>query len=301
MDTEALRTFLAVQRLRSFTAAAQELHLSQPAVSRRIQGLEEELGVPLLERLGRQVSPTGAGRTLVAEAERVLGDCARLTEAVRAHARPGHDIVRLGASTTPGLYVLPRVIAALEADGVRCSFGIANSDDITRGVRANELDLGVIGGEAPDPHLRATVVFTDRITCFAGPDHPITRQPTLSPAVLRAQVWIVREPGSATRRLVEQWMARGGWQPERTVEVQGPEAARRLVEAGMGVAAGSMLGVQRAVEEGRLALVPVPGLDLRRPLCIVHHTDKFLSPSVALVLERLLGACRSMRTDIPSM
>ena len=139
MDTDHLQTFLTVARLRSFTRAAAELHLSQPAVSRRIQVLEEQLGERLFERLGRSIHPTAAGLTLVEQARGVLGSLDRLTEALRAHADPEQATLRLGASTTPGLYLLPRVVEELGRDhpGLRCTFVIDNSAAILQRVLAN--------------------------------------------------------------------------------------------------------------------------------------------------------------------
>jgi len=300
LDTEHLHTFLTVERRGSFTAAATELHLSQPAVSRRMQQLEEELGERLFERLGRNIHLTPAGRTLVGQARLLLGDRNRLLEAVRAHADPDRGVVRLGASTTPGLYLLPPVLDALQRDlpGLHCLYSIDNSEVIKRRVLANELDLGVIGGPVTEGPLVAESIVDDAIVCFARPDHPLASCSEVKAADLLAATWILREPGSATRALFEGWLRHVGGRLKHKVEIRDPEAAKLLVDAGLGLAWGSLLGLGRDLERGRFVALSIPDFTPTRTLSVVHHADKFISPVIGQVLERI-AAVGSSGCELP--
>src|SRR5438034_10890783 len=110
MTLDHLRSFLAVQKHLGYTRAGKELFLSQPAVSRHVQALEDQLGVTLFEQIGKRLSLTDAGRTLAKEAERLLGDLERVSETVKAHSGADRGTLRLGASTTPGFYLLPALL-----------------------------------------------------------------------------------------------------------------------------------------------------------------------------------------------
>jgi DNA-binding transcriptional LysR family regulator len=219
-----------VARRLNFSRAAEELHLSQPAVSRHIRVLEAELGVLLFQRLGSQVELTDAGRIVADYAQRV----SLLTEEVRrvlgelAGLQRGY--LRLGASTMPGLYVLLAVLARFQEKypGIEASLSITNSADVTRRLLSGEFDLGFIGVQAEAPRLQVRPFTDDEIVLVTPPGHAFNQLQDFSPEMLAGETLIVREPGSSTRQIVEAHLAQWGMKPKRVLEMSGARASSGL-------------------------------------------------------------------------
>ena len=287
MKTEQLKAFLTVSRHGSFTRAAEELYLSQPAVSRQVRKLEEDLGVLLIERIGKTLRLTDAGRTLLAEADRVLGRLDRVREVVQAHATPSVGSLRIGASTTPGLYLLPDTIAEYRTrrPEVEVRFEIRNSLEIERAILRNELDLGFVGGHLAGADLDLTPIARDEIVCFAGPGHALSRRRRIRPEAVAEQTWILREKGSATRRLFEARIGAAGGEIRRTIHAPTPEAARALARTGLGVSFMSIHGLRDDLASGRLSAFRIEGVSGRRDVHVVRHREKHLSPALSEFLE----------------
>lgn len=278
MTLQQLRAVVAVDRHRSFTRAARELGRSQSAVSRAVAELERQLDVSLFERLGQRVHPTEAGSWLATEAQRTLGDVERLEEHLRSAARPS---LRVGASTTPGIYLLPPVLGRLrqQLPDLRLHYEVTNSVDVARKVLANELDVGVIGGPSPTPGLVSSVVAEDRVVCVGWPGHPSTGR-VLSAAELVEQPILIREEGSATRSLLDGWLRERGLELARPIVQARPEAIKGLVRAGLGIAFLSIHGLRQELDRGELVLLEVERLQLTRPLFVVLHPDKRTGPAI---------------------
>ncbi|MBI4603956.1 MAG: LysR family transcriptional regulator [Planctomycetes bacterium] len=169
MDPDRLKTFLAVEKHRNYTHAARELFLSQPAVSRQVHELERELGVRLFEQIGKTISLTDAGLTLAREAKDLPGSLERAGEAVRAHAGAGRGALRLGASTTPGFYLLPPVLGRFHGrfPAVEISYTIKSSRRIEEAILGNEIDLGFVGAHFAGEGLRSEPIAEDEVAFFS--------------------------------------------------------------------------------------------------------------------------------------
>ena len=291
MNPHHLRTFLAVRKHLNFTRAAEELFLSQPAASRHVRQLEDELGVRLFEQLGKSLHLTGAGKTLGLEAVKILGAFERTAEAVRAHRSAEHGSLRIGASTTPGLYLLPRLLGRFHArfPEVEFHYAVENSLTIEQMIVRNELDLGFVGAHLANEDLDMQPVVDDEIVCFAAPSHRLARRRRVAPESLERETWIIRKKGSATRQMFESWLADHDGKLGKTIEVQGPEAGKILVAAGMGFSFMSVHGLRNELRRKRLARLPVTRLRLRRTIRLVRHRDKHDTP----VMEAFLALVRS--------
>ncbi len=289
MNPTHLHAFLAVQRHMNYTRAAEELHLSQPAVSRQVKQLEETLGVSLFEQLGKALHLTDAGRAFVGEAERVLGVLERAAESIARFRGTERGRLRLGASTTPGYYVLPEVLRRFRErfSGVDLHFVVANSLQIERMLVRNEIDLGFVGGHLANEDLDLEPLLEDEIVCFAAHSHPLAKRRRIDPAspALAETTWVVREHGSATRQLFESWLTSAGGAIGKTIEISCSEAIKVFVDAGLGVSFMSELGLRRERTTGRFKRLPLTGLRLRRPIYIVRHGDKHSSPVMTAFLD----------------
>jgi DNA-binding transcriptional LysR family regulator len=289
-----LATFLAVAEHRNYTRAAQALFLSQSAVSRQMQALQRALGLALVEQLGKRLALTAAGRDFLPHAEQLRAGLGRAFEALEPH-RPGRGgRLRVGASTTPGLYLLPDALAAFAArhPDTSLEFRVADSRTIGDALARNDLDLGFVGGPAAREDLRTEVVADDRIAVYAAVRHPLARRRQIRPTALVAETFVVRPVGSATRDAFDSWLAAGDLRLRHTIEIACPEAAKRLVEAGLGLAISSRFGLSLTRDAG-LVRLPVTGLDLRRQILAVRHRDKRDAAAAAalvdLVRERARG------------
>ena len=287
MNPEHLRTFLAVQKHLNFTRAAEALFLSQPAVSRQIKQLERRLGVAVFEQIGKSLHLTEAGRILVPEAERLLGNIERVAEVVRRHRSAESGQLRVGASTTPGLYLLPSALGRFHRKYPKVEFHyvVEKSMSIEQRILANELDLGFVGGHITGDNLLLQKVADDDIVCFAGPAHPLARRRRIDPRTLKGETLVTFPRGSATRKLSEAWLTRAGGEIERIIELETPEAIRTLVGAGFGISLLSIHSVAREFRRRSLRRLPLAGLRLRRPIYLVRHADKYVSPVMTAFLE----------------
>src|SRR5215471_2495648 len=275
-----LEVFLAVARAGSFRRAAERAHLSQPALSQHVGELERGLGARLFERRGRTVELTEAGRILEDHALRVFATLAGAQEAIADVAGGGGGSLVVGASTTPGLYLMPALMGAFEREqpAVSIDLRIANSRVIEEQVRANELDLGVVGGHAlgPGEECLATGML-DELVLIVAPGHAWARRARVEPAVLAGERLLMREDGSATRQVTERALQQADVKIGRMLVLGHTEAIKQAVMAGLGVAFVSIHAVRGELETGRLGRVRVRGLDIHRHFHVIHNEARTLT------------------------
>jgi DNA-binding transcriptional LysR family regulator len=273
MDIHDLRVFAAVARHLHYTRAARDLGLSQPAVSARIAFLERDLGARLVQRAGRGMALTPAGEVLATEAVKVLDRldaCRQAVEEVKGMLR---GRLRVGASTTPGVYLVPRAAArfAVQHPGVTLEVRVDNTLAVEEAVLRGDLHAGVVGGHLASRDLVGETLCEDDLVLFAAPSHPVARR--RSPALddILEHAFAMREPGSATRARFERWLGEQGRACRVGVELGSPEAVKHAVAEGSWLGVLSRMALGWEFEAGRLQEVKVRGLDLRRQLRVVRH------------------------------
>jgi len=270
-----LIVFRAVAQRQSFSRAADDLHLSQPAVSKHIRLLEAEWGVRLFHRLGNRVELTDAGRILADYAERmaVLTEEARRVLAEMAGLQRGY--LRIAASTTPGLYLLPEAVARFQAryGGVEVLLTISNSADVTRRVLDAGCDLGFVGAPAGAAGVQMRPFAEDELILITPPGHPLTQRHDVTPELFAEVVLIGREPGSGTRELAEARLVELGLRPRRVMELPGCEAVKRGVAAGLGVAFISRRAVALELAHHLVCSAEIPTLRIVRLLYALTRKD----------------------------
>ena len=301
MTFRQLTSFLAVARERSFSRAARKIHLSQPTLSEHIQELERELGAPLFLRRARQVALTEAGRIFEPRAARVVGAADDARRAVLDLDGLTRGSLLIGAGTTPGVYVLPRVIAAFQAryPGVELTLRIANSRVIEEEVRADRLDIGVVGGHVLGPGERCVAAgLVDELVLVVARKHPWTRRGAIGRKNFGTENLLIRESGSATRQVMERALEQAGIAMPRTMELDHTEAIKQAVMAGLGAAFLSTYAVAGEVKTRQLIVVRIRGLRrIRRHFHVIHGEGRELSGTARAflgVLDRsAIGAARS--------
>jgi DNA-binding transcriptional LysR family regulator len=291
MNLVHLRAFLAVYRHASYTRAAEELLLTQPAVSRQIDQLERDLGVALFEQVGKKPRLTAAGESLVKEAEKLLADVARAVEAVSAHRSADRGRIAVGASSTPGLYLLPPVVGKFcqAFPNVEFHYTVETSRAVEQKVLHNQLDVGFVGVAPSSNSITATKLLEDEIRFFAWRSHPLASRRDIDLKSLVKSTWVIREKGAATRELVESRLNRQKLKPAHVIEMSCPEGVKSLIAAGVGISYMSIHGLSDDLKRGRFKTLDVRGFDVRRELYLIRHRDKHLSP-VIKEFERLARA-----------
>lgn len=290
MTLRQFEVFLAVARARSFRRAADALHLSQPALSQHVRELEGELGTRLFDRLGRTVTLTEAGRLLEEHALRLFATLAGAREAIGELLGLKRGSLLIGGSTTPGIYVLPALIAKFQTryPGIRVALRIANSRIIEERVRANELDLGVVGGHVLGPGERClTAGLVDELVLIVPPTHPWARRGSVPPGRLGDERLLMREEGSATRQVTERALDQVGVRFRVAMELDHTEAIKQAAMAGLGVAFVSVHAVEGELASGRLRALRLRGLPIRRHFHVIHHEARALSPAARAFVELL--------------
>jgi len=289
MELRQLRTFVAVAELRHFARAAGLCNLSQPAVSHQIALLEEEIGAKLLNRAARRVSLTVAGEVFLEEARRILGALDRAHERMQEVARGAVGRIRLGATPTPGLYLLPPVLAKYrgEHESYDLRFEIAPTHELAERVARNDLDMAIVAGPMKSGELQTRSLVQDELVLIAAPTSPLLRARALKPTQLDAEPWIVREDGSDTRRQTATWWHRHRLAPTRAMTFDGPDAVKRAVMAGLGTTMVSRLTVAEDLAARRLAVVPVKAPLPVREVLVVDHPQKHHGAACRAMLQQL--------------
>jgi DNA-binding transcriptional LysR family regulator len=289
MELRHLRTFVAVADLRHFARAASLCNLSQPAVSHQIALLEEELGSKLLNRAARRVSLTVAGEVFLEEARRILGAVDRAHERMQEVARGAVGRIRLGATGTPGLYLLPSLLATYRSEhesyDLRLEIGPLHA--IAERVARNDLDMAIVAGALPSGELQARTLSRDELVIVAPPNSSLARSRTLRPSQLEAVTWLVREEGSDTRRQTVSWWHRHRLAPTRTMTFDNPEAIKRAVLADLGIAMVSRLTVAEDLAARRVAAIPVKAPLPARSIFVVDHPQKHHGAACRAMLQLL--------------
>jgi DNA-binding transcriptional LysR family regulator len=281
MNLHYLRVFLTVAEYEHITRAAEELIISQPAVTKTIQHLEQEVGLELIERHGRRIALTHAGRVLRDYGRRVFALEREMEDALAALRDVDAGEVTLAANTTIGVYLLPPIVARFHAryPQVSLHISILNSTEILEQTLNWNLDFGLveIDASAVPAGLEMKVLDHDKLVLVVAPNHPWRGLQTLQPEELQDAELLLREQGSGIREVIEHALLQHDVQVRPLLTVPDNEAIKQMVMNGVGAAIVSARTVQRELTTGDLVLVPIDGLDLRPELSLVRRTDKQLS------------------------
>jgi DNA-binding transcriptional LysR family regulator len=268
-----LQAFLAVVRRGSVTAAAQELFVTQPSVSAAITALERELGVELTERAGRTLRPTRAGEVYAPYAADVLGLLEQGARAAAEAAAAERSTLRISAVPTAGEHLAPQLIQAFREHHpeLEISLDVGNREDVFRRLADHEVDVGIAGRAPDDGRLEGVPFAENPIVLVTSPGDPLARRRWVAGDELAVRHWLVREPGSGTRRLADEYLASLGVSP-RLLTLGSNGAIKQAVRIGLGVALLSRVTVELELELGLLATVTPRGGLPRRAWHVVRST-----------------------------
>lgn len=297
MADRRLQVFHAVAKHGSFTRAAENLYMTQPAVTFQIKQLEEHYNTRLFERGHGKVTLTPAGEIVMAYAERILGLNEELEIRVSELTDELTGTLNVGTSTTIAAYWLPGLLRDFKLHYPRVipRVVVGNSQLIEDRVVSKELDLGMIEIVSDHPALERISACRDELLVIVCPNHPLASQSSLSAEDLLAHPLITRDPGNAIRALTEQYFEAAGVPVEEinvTAELGSLVAVKRMVEAGVGYAVASQAALQREVGEGRLEAIPLDP-PMYTPLEVIYPRDKFRSRLITTFAEFATEALRA--------
>ena len=284
-----LRTFAQVVRTGSFTGAAQALHLTPPAITIQMRELEERAGLPLIERTAAGVVPTEAGREVIQAAQRIevaLAGCSDALSALRG-LEGGH--VAIGVVST-AKYFAPAALGAFARahPSVEIRLDVGNRAAIIAALEANTLDLALTGRPPEDLAVEKAPIGAHPHLVIVPPDHPLARRKHIAPSMLAQETFVVREPGSGTRGLMERFFAEAAITPRIGMEMGSNETIKQAVMAGLGIAFLSAHTVAVELADERLVSLDVVGLPIVRQWFIVQLAKRRLLPAAAALRQFLL-------------
>jgi len=284
-----LRTFRAVAEQLSFSAAAHELSISQPSVSYQVKELEAVLGLPLIDRLGKRVRLTEAGEVLYEYARRtltLLDEATLVMEQMRGIER---GTLRVGASTTVGIYVIPLALGAYKKlhPNLALSLEIGARETLQERVKRGVLDLAVLSLPIADPDLESTSFMDDELVMVVPAGHPLAGRSNLTLRDFTGESFLMREPGSGTRIAVQMASRAAGVSLQVGMELGSNGAIKHAVEAGLGVAVLSSHAIELERRGGGLVVVDIEGFPILRPWSIVHLRRRQLPSAVGQFIEFL--------------
>ncbi len=282
MNRNHLALFQAVAAAGSISAGAAAARVSQPAVSRQIAELEDELGVRLLDRLPRGCRLTEAGTILSHHAQRWLAVETDAARAIGEYRGLRQGRLSIGASLTVGGYLLPLLLAEFHRrhPGIELKVEVANTQWVQQALLEDRVEVGLTEGPAEAAELESAVFFPDELVVIAPAGHPFLGRGPVTARELVREPLLLREEGSGTRLVVEQALRRKGLRPQPLLSLASPEGIKSGVAAGMGLAFVSRLSIALELKAGLLAVVPLKDLAFPRPLR--RQWVKGRSPSPAL-------------------
>ena len=298
-----LRAFAAVVKAGSVTGAAQSLHVSPPAVTQQMRLLVEQAGVPLLERtLKGQMVPTDAGNDMldaIARIEAILAEC---SGAMAAFAGSERGTVSVGVVST-AKYFAPQALAAFarKHPEIELQLIVGNRADILEAMAHYELDV-VVMGRAPE-HLEvvASPIGEHPHVVIAAPDHPLCGRRRLPAKSLSEETFLVREPGSGTRGLMERYFDKAGVSPRIGMQITSNETIKQAVMAGLGISFISAHTIGAEIADGRLAVLDVAHLPIVRQWYVMHLKERRLIPAAEVLRKFLTEHGSSFLPDVASL
>jgi len=301
MADRRLQVFYAVARQLSFTKAAEQLFMTQPAVTFQVKQLEEHFSTRLFERSHGKISLTPAGRLVMEYAEKILGISNELDKRIAELTGAVSGPLLLGASTTIAEFMLPQVLGEFKAryPQVQAHMSVANSETIENRVADHALDVGLIESPAHLSSVQAEVVCEDELVLICAPGHRLAGATSIQPREILGEPFVSREVGSGTREFTDQYLRNCNVSPDDLnviMELGSPEAIKGVVETGVGLA---IMSRTRVVKERKLGLLtPVP-LEPRliRNFSLVYPKEKFRSRLLTTFSEFATARMRQMTSE----
>jgi len=287
MEIAHLRSLVMIVREGSFTAAAEKLFVTQPALSQQIKGLETELGVQLLDRRGRRFTVTAPGELVLARAEQILAHLQQLQDELTALHAVAQGRLRIGTSDTVCLYLLPPVVQAFRRQhpGVEIHLTNRPSHEVVTLLLEGALDFGIISLPVNEPMLASEFLCERAEVAVCAPDHPLAAQSQATLAELAAYPLLLLEKGTTSRTLFDHLLLQHGLAAQIT-DLGSIEVMKRYAEIGLGVALVPAMAVTREIQTGQLQALTLPWFPVRA-IGLVRRRHGYVAPADKAFVDEL--------------
>ena len=294
-----LRVFEATARHLSFSRAAEELHLTQPGVSAQLKRLEECVGMPLFEQMGRRIYLTETGKQLYSHTRSIQQQLTILEDSINQLRDTKHGKIKVSAVTGTATNLALQLIGKFttEYPGVRVHLNVANREAVLNELASNETDLAIMGQPPDGMGLVARPFMRNPLVVIAPPDHPLARQRCIPLSALQDEIFLVREPGSGTRRAMERFFAEHQSSFRPGMEMNSNEAVKCGVHAGVGLSIVPLHTVLPELETLRLKVLEVEHFPIVRHLYVAHRENKCLSAAARMFKETLLAGAEQLEAQ----
>lgn len=284
-----LIVFVKVVEKKNFSKAAEELHMTQPAVSQYIQALEGRIGTRILERSNKYVRLNKAGEIVYHHAKEIIDKYDRMQSLVDDLMHTASGELSIGASYTFGEYILPHTIAQLQKyyPLIKPTITISNTRDIAGLVANNQLDVGIVEGDFKQGNLRIHSFADDLMFIIISPADPLANQNRINIEDLQEKTWIIREKGSGTREATERLFSKLGFQPKHYMEFGSNQIIKESVEAGLGLSFISHMAVRKELSLGTLQTLNLDGSQITRKFTSVIQDTPYHTKAVDVFLDIL--------------
>ncbi len=282
------KVFEAVARQLSFSRAATELHLSQPAVSMQVSSLEKIVGLPLTEQVGKKIFLTDAGREVFHVSQGIAAQLSDLQTNLEQLRGLDRGLLNIAVTSTVNA-VATDILARFRSKHPKVSIhlDVSNRESVLSQLAANQIDLAIMGQVPDGLGMEATRFMDNPLVVIAPPDHPLAGKKRIPVKTLAAESFLVREAGSGTRGAMERFFAERGQDIRTSMEMSSNEAIKQAVQAGLGLGILSLQTLEMELALKRLAVLTIEDFPIMRHWYIVHRDDKRLSPA-ALAFKNFL-------------
>lgn len=287
MNLNQLKIFYLAAKKRNLSAAAAELFITQPAVTKGIQRLQEFYDMKFVDHIGKKLVLTDAGEALYEIAEKIFDLESQAEESIRDFQQRKRGHIRILSSESFGDYYLPRVIVSFSKDYplVRISMNILPTEQVIENTATLKDDLGFISYPVEHSKLLVEEVLEDQLVIITPPNHPLVHRKRLEPRDLEDQLIVMHETGSAPRRAIEEYIRRHRISVGIPMEISSNRAIKRAVEEGIGIALISRKVANEEIETGRLAAIPLSDPAMTRKFYMVRHREKYLSEPLQCFID----------------
>lgn len=287
MNERKLRIFYEVSKELNMTKAAEKLYVSQPSISQAINDLENDLGVKLFDRIGKKLFLTYEGNTFLKYTRRILNIYDEAVKVIKEMNTLKRGKLKIGASTTIGIYILPDIIGSFSKiyNNIDISLIIENTENIVKLIEQNQIDIAFVEGPAHSDEIEVQKFCDDELVFITSKNHPwVTAKKILQSDIVKEKI-ILREKGSGTREVFISALKEKSIDYNIFMELGHTEAIKKVVEAGLGISCISKRCIKDEVNYGKLMVIPIEGLKIKRDLYVIHHKDKYISKTINTFLE----------------
>lgn len=283
MNVNKLQTFITLSECLNFTEAAEQLYCSQPSVSMQIQSIEEELGVPLFDRIGKKLYLTKQGEHFKPYAEQIIN----LLHSAKDHIRQLEDLsygtLSFGASNFVGVYLLPRLLReySTKFPNIKINMNITSSNHLIHMLDSNKVEFLILSDRVnlDEARYQRTTFYEDELVLIVNPSHPLAQKEECTLADLVNETFILKPEKSATRSYLDEQFRMNGFAPSNYMEISNLEGIKQGVIHELGVSIVSSFAIQQEINSRLLVKIPIKEIQFLRGISYVHHCNKHLSPA----------------------